>query len=66
MNKPCMNATYINFAKMAKNANLTKQMNTMMMLTSDLQVYSHVSDFSWADVKRKHQTEWQLFSKEKY
>ena len=39
---------------------------SMMLLTADAQVYSHVFDFSWADENRKHQTDWRLFSKEKY
>jgi hypothetical protein len=48
------------------NLNFIAQTNTMMLLTADAQVYSHVSDFSWADENRKHQTDWRLFSKEKY
>lgn len=61
-----LTGTLVKVTRPPFNLKYISQMNTMMMLTSDLQVYSHVSDFSWADVKRKHQTEWQLFSKEKY
>lgn len=41
-------------------------MNTMMMLQTDAQVYSHESNFSWLDENRKHQTDWRLFSKDRF
>jgi Protein of unknown function (DUF4238) len=41
-------------------------LNTMMLLGADAQVYSHVSDFSWLDENRKHQTDWRLFSKGRF
>lgn len=41
-------------------------LNTMMLLSADTQVYSHVPDFSWLDEKRQHQTDWRLFTKEKF
>lgn len=41
-------------------------MNTMMLLRADAQVYSHVSDFSWLDENRKSQTDWRLFSKDRF
>ena len=48
------------------NFNYFASMNTMMLLNADAQVFSHVPDFSWLDENRKHQTDWRLFSKEKY
>jgi hypothetical protein len=48
------------------NLKFIASMNTMMLLTADAQVYSHIPDFSWLDENRRHQTDWQLFSKEKY
>jgi hypothetical protein len=41
-------------------------LNTLMLLTADRQVYSHMPDFSWLDEKRGHQTDWQLFVKERF
>jgi hypothetical protein len=40
--------------------------NTFTMLTADEQVYSHVSDFCWLDETGAYQTDWKLFSKEKF
>ena len=40
--------------------------NTMMLLRADAQVYSYVADFSWLDENQKHQTDWQLFSKDRF
>jgi len=41
-------------------------MNTLAMRRADKQVYSHVSDFCWLDETRKHQTDWTLFSKDRF
>jgi hypothetical protein len=41
-------------------------MNTLAMRRADRQVYSHASDFCWLDDARKHQTNWTLFSKDKF
>ena len=41
-------------------------LNTMMLLRADVQVYSHMPDFSWLDEKTKHQKDWRLFSKERF
>ncbi|MDP2996814.1 MAG: DUF4238 domain-containing protein, partial [Bryobacterales bacterium] len=46
--------------------NYIAQMNTMILLMADVQIYSHVPDFCWADEKRRAQTEWRLFSKKKF
>ncbi len=40
--------------------------NTFTVLRADAQVYSHTSDFSWLDEKDKYQTNWRLFSKDKF
>ncbi len=40
--------------------------NTFAMLTSDEQVYSHVPDFCWLDENDRYQTDWRLFSREKF
>lgn len=40
--------------------------NTFTMLTADEQVYSHVPDFCWLDETGAYQTDWKLFSKEKF
>ena len=61
-----LTGTLVRMPRPRFNLNFIAQTNTMMLLTADAQVYSHVSDFSWADENRKHQTDWRLFSKEKY
>jgi len=48
------------------NFNYFASLNTMMLLGADAQVYSHISDFSWLDEQRKHQTDWSAFSKKKF
>ena len=40
--------------------------NTFTMLTADEQVYSHIPDFCWLDQAGAYQTDWKLFSKEKF
>jgi hypothetical protein len=50
----------------AVNFNYFAGMNTMMLLGADAQVYSHTPDFSWLDEERNHQTDWRLFSKERF
>lgn len=40
--------------------------NTLTMLCADEQVYSHVPDFCWLDESGTYQTDWKLFSKEKF
>jgi hypothetical protein len=40
--------------------------NTFTMFTADEQVYSHVPDFCWLDETGAYQTDWKLFSKEKF
>jgi hypothetical protein len=40
--------------------------NTFTMLTADEQVYSHVSDFCWLDENGAYQTDWKLFSEERF
>jgi hypothetical protein len=41
-------------------------LNTVVLLRADRQVYSHAPDFSWLDENRRHQTDWQLFSKDRF
>ena len=36
------------------------------MLTAHEQVYSHIPDFFWLDEAGGYQTDWKLFSKEKF
>jgi hypothetical protein len=40
--------------------------NTFSLLRAEEQVFSHVPDFCWLDEHHKYQTDWTLFSKEKY
>lgn len=40
--------------------------NTFTMRTADEQVYSHVPDFCWLDDTGAYQSNWKLFSKEKF
>jgi hypothetical protein len=47
------------------NRKYIAHMNTLMLLRAE-QVFSHAPDFCWMDENRKHQTDWTLFSKEKY
>lgn len=42
------------------------QVNTMMLLNAEAQVYSPIPDFCWADEQRRVQTDWRLFSKNKF
>jgi len=48
------------------NRKFIAMVNTMSLLRADSQVYAHESDFCWLDEMRKYQTNWQLFSKEKF
>jgi hypothetical protein len=50
----------------ALNLKYFASLNSMMLLGADAQVYSHMPAFSWLDEKRKHQTDWRLFSKERF
>src|SRR5450755_680284 len=40
--------------------------NTFSLLVAEEQVFSHLPDFCWLDEREKSQTDWTLFSKEKY
>jgi hypothetical protein len=40
--------------------------NTFTMLTADEQIYSHTADFCWEDEAGRYQTDWRLFSKERF
>ena len=40
--------------------------NTLAMLRADQQVFSHRADFCFLDEMRKHQTDWKLYSYEKF
>lgn len=48
------------------NLKYISDMNTMMMLNAEAQLYSHVLEFSWSDEKQQHQTDWRLFEKGKF
>jgi hypothetical protein len=62
----CLIGTLERIRHPGPNFNFFASLNTMMLLGADAQVYSHISDFSWLDEKRKHQTDWHLFSKERF
>jgi hypothetical protein len=53
-------------ARPPMNLKYFSHMNTMMLLGSDCQVYSHLPDFDWLDENSKHQTCWKLFSKSNF
>ena len=40
--------------------------NSFTMLMAEEQVYSHVPDFCWLDERGRYQTDWRLFSKDKF
>jgi len=40
--------------------------NTLTLLRTEDQVFSAVPDFCWMDENRQYQTDWRLFSKDKY
>src|ERR1017187_380640 len=61
-----LTGVFDNTRKPVHNFKYFASMNTMMLLNADVQVFSHVPDFSWRDEDRQHQTDWTLFSKEKY
>jgi len=48
------------------NRKFIASVNTLSLLYSEEQVFSHVPDFCWLDENRKYQTAWKLFSKDKY
>ena len=50
----------------AVNRMLIASHNTFTMLTAEEHLYSHVSDFCWLDEAGMYQTDWRLFSKEKF
>jgi hypothetical protein len=43
------------------NRNFIAHQNTLTMLNSHEQVFSHVPDFCWIDSSGKYQTDWTLF-----
>jgi len=45
---------------------LIAEHNSFTMLTAEEHLYSHVPDFCWLDEAGKYQTDWKLFSKEKF
>jgi hypothetical protein len=47
------------------NRKYIAHMNTFVLLRAE-QVFSHVTDFCWLDESKQFQTDWMLFSKEKY
>jgi Protein of unknown function (DUF4238) len=47
------------------NRKIIAHRNTLIMLRTDEQVYSHTPDFCWLDENERYQTDWRLFSKEK-
>jgi hypothetical protein len=48
------------------NFNYFATMNTMILLRAEAQAYSHIPDFPWMDERHQAQTDWTLFSREKY
>ena len=42
------------------------RLNTLALLRAEDQVFSNVPDFCWLDENRQYQTDWKLFSKDKY
>jgi hypothetical protein len=48
------------------NRTFVAHFNTLSMLKNDAQIFSHTPDFCWIDETGKYQTDWKLFSKEKY
>jgi len=48
------------------NFNYFATMNTMMLLRSEAQAYSHIPDFPWMDETRHLQADWQRFAKNRY
>ena len=47
------------------NRKYIAHMNTLVLLRAE-QVFSHVPDFCWMDENRQYQTDWSLFSKDRY
>ena len=48
------------------NRKFIARINTLALLWAENQVFSNVPDFCWLDENRQYQTEWKLFSKDKY
>jgi hypothetical protein len=48
------------------NRKYIARVNTLTMLTAEEQVYSYEPDFCWLDETHKYQTNWTMFSKDKF
>lgn len=48
------------------NRKFIASVNTLSLLFAEEQVFSQVPDFCWLDENRKYQTDWKLFSKDRY
>jgi hypothetical protein len=48
------------------NRKYIAHVNSFTMLNSDKSIFSHVPNFCWEDQERQYQTDWELFSKEKF
>src|SRR5690348_7617692 len=60
-----LTGTLVRVQRPAMNFNYFAGMNTMMLLRTDEQAYSHIADFSWMDENGHVQTDWQQFSKDR-
>jgi hypothetical protein len=58
--------TLLPIKRQVVNRKFVAKMNTLSLLKAEEQVFSHVPDFCWLDESHKYQTDWTLFSKEKY
>jgi hypothetical protein len=48
------------------NRKFIASVNTLALLRAEDQVFSNIPDFCWLDENRRYQTDWKLFSKDKY
>lgn len=53
-------------ARSRENFNYFSRFNTMLLLRSQSQVYSHVPDFSWLNAKETPCTDWRVFSRDDF
>jgi hypothetical protein len=61
-----LTGTLVHVMRPAMNFNYFAGMNTMTLLRTDVQAYSHIPDFPWMDESGRVQTDWQGFCKDQF
>ena len=61
-----LTGTLVRVSRPAMNFNYFACMNTMMLIRTDVQAYSHIPDFPWMDENGRVQTDWKRFSRDRF